>query len=284
MSWLTITILVPDELLKEAIIGEFSGDAISGVWERPHESGFSEVVFYFALGDLPRLSQPRIRRVFERHDYPAPDIKIDEEEDVDWTIEWRKGFSSFALGKRFRVVPGWEEPPSGDSRIALRIDPGMAFGTGTHESTQMVVESLEHLNLNVPVVDLGTGSGILAIAAIKLGADCIAVCDIDVDAVSVAQSNFRRNQVTAALYIGTIDAIQTASIGIVLANLTCDVIISKLSEITRVLQPAGMAVFSGFLTSQAASIEEHVASAGLKLLERVERGEWASFLVSNGGD
>lgn len=283
MSWQTITVIVPDEMLKDAIVGEFAGDGIAGVWERPHEPGSSEIVLYFTSGALPPLAVARIQRVFGRNGYSSARYQLGEEETVDWTVEWRKGFSSFEVGQRFRVVPGWEDPPSGDSRINLRIDPGMAFGTGTHETTRTVLEMLEALDISGVVLDMGTGSGILTIAARKLGGGRRIACDVDADAVAVARRNLERNDVCADLFVGSVTAIRSGSIALVLANLTSEVIARHLFQIRRVLAPTGQAVLAGILASQALLIEESFAEEGMMVRERRDCGEWVAYLVEGNG-
>jgi len=282
-SWHTLTVLVADELLKEAVIGEFSAGPIDGVWERPAAGGYQEVVLYFPKGGLPPLAEARVRRIFERNGLGPPEFRIGEEAEADWTREWRKGFSSFPIGQRFRVVPGWEEPPDPDSRIALRIDPGMAFGTGTHETTQMVLEALEVLGRQSPVLDLGTGSGILAIAARKLGANPVVACDTDPDAVAVARSNFVKNGVGPGLFVGSLDAVATGSVRLVLANLTAEAIAANLGDVARVLLPGGHAIFSGILGTQAGGLEPAMGDRGFVQENRTERGEWVSYRVRTGG-
>lgn len=283
-TWTTLSLHVPDPLLKDALIGEFSLDAIAGVWERtPSPDEGTEVVFYFDSPDLPPLARARIRRVFERNGHPAPAIEVGQEGAVDWSLGWRKGFTAFEIGARFRVVPSWEEPPDPDDRIALRIDPGMAFGTGTHETTRMVLELMERLD-EIPVtLDLGTGSGILSIAATRLGARSVLACDVDADAVRVAADNFRRNQVSVPVFVGSSDAVRTESVGLVLANLTADVIRDLASDMRRVLVPGGRAIWSGVLVEQRDKIELLMPTAGFEPAERVECGEWVSWLLRTRG-
>jgi ribosomal protein L11 methyltransferase len=180
-------------------------------------------------------------------------------------------------------VPSWEEPPEGDSRIALRIDPGMAFGTGTHESTRMAVELIEGVRLAEPILDLGTGSGILAIAASRLGAKRVMASDLDRDAVRVAQANFRKNRVEVPVFEGSTDAVRTSSIGLLLGNLTAEVIESRLGEFARILVPGGTVVLSGILASQAGALEAALAASGFRVDRRIEGGEWVAYVASRAG-
>ena len=285
LPWRTITIDTPDEL-KDAIVGEFSVDGIRGVWEKPMEgSERTELVIYFDEDHLPPLAQARVGRVFERNGYKLPKVILGSQEQEDWIRNWRKGYTSFPIGTRFSVVPSWEDPEdAGVGRIVLGIDPGLAFGTGTHETTQMIMESLEILQPEGPVLDLGTGSGILAIAAAKLGFRVEVACDVDADAVHVAANNFRRNGIQVPLFVGSIDAVRSESIGLVLANLTGDAIGNLLFDICRVLGPGGRVVLSGVLDSQTLTLRAALAAEGYVIENESTRGEWVMMAIRPNGD
>ena len=289
MSWLTMTVDVPEEL-KDAFVGEFSRDRILGVWEKTAPGNQRiELVLYFDEARTPPLVEARVGRLFERNGYPVsdvPEVRFGTEERKDWVREWCKGYSSFSVGERFQVVPSWETAAEIDSgRIVLGIDPGLAFGTGTHETTQLILESLESMETDSgPLVDLGTGSGILTIAAAKLDFTVAAACDVDTDALHVTRENLRRNGVSAPVFAGSIDALRTGCAAVVLANLTCDVILNLLGEIVRILMPGGIAVLSGILDSQVAALRETIRSEGFEIRREVQRGEWVAMKVSRRGD
>ncbi len=286
MSWLTITVDVPEEL-KDAFVGEFSRDRILGVWEKPAPGDQRiELVLYFEEARTPPLVEARVGRLFERNGYPVSEVRFGAQEQEDWTREWRKGYSSFSIGGRFQVVPSWEKAADVDSeRIVLGIDPGLAFGTGTHETTQLMLESLEAMEIGQgPVVDLGTGSGILTIAAAKLGFAVQAACDVDADALYVTRENLRRNGVSVPVFVGSIDALRTGCAHLVLANLTCDVIGKLLGEIGRILRPGGVAVLSGILDSQVDALRETVRVEGFESQSEFTRGEWIAMKVQPRGD
>lgn len=263
-------------------MGEFSLDGIAGVWERDARDGDgTELVLYFESDRLPPLVRARVGRVFERNGYLPPALSVGLQEREDWTREWRKGFTSFPLGNRFRVVPSWEAPPGGDDRIPIRVDPGLAFGTGTHETTQLMIEALESIGPSAsgPVLDLGTGSAILSIAAALLGHRAVVACDVDRDAVGVARENLRRNRSDAELFVGSADAIAPGTIGLLLANLTADVIAELLDDIARLLRAGATAVFSGILLAQAEEVRDRIAGAGFRVGGRRVRGEWTVMVA-----
>jgi len=278
MSWQTITLTVPEEL-KDAIVGEFSSDGIAGVWERDlpsREDDAVELVLYFEPGHPPPLVDARVGRVFERNGYDRPSVAVGRQEKEDWTREWRKGFTSFSVGTRFQAVPSWEDPSVAKERIPIRIDPGLAFGTGTHETTRLVLEVLESLEpADQIVLDLGTGSAILSIGAVKLGHSSVIGCDIDSDAVQVARQNVRRNDSNVSVFVGSVDAIATRSVRLVLANITADVIGLLLPDISRVMEVGGAAVFSGILDTQADAVRREISAAGFVVQLQRTLGEWA---------
>jgi ribosomal protein L11 methyltransferase len=287
VSWPTITLIVPDAL-KDAIVGEFSSDGIAGVWERPAGEGAQvELVLYFDRDTPPPLVSARVGRVFERNGFTPPVIAAGRQEKEDWALEWRRGFTSFPIGNRFRVVPSWESPAADDERLPIRIDPGLAFGTGTHETTQLVIEALESIGLGElhegVVFDLGTGSAILSIAAVLLGAKGVIACDVDADAVQVARDNLRRNHTTVPVFVGSIDAVGDGAVGVLLANLTADVIEDTVAGMARALAPGGRAIFSGILDTQAGRVAGRLAAEGIRVVSTVGRGEWVA-MVGHRGD
>ncbi len=277
MSWQTITLTVPDEL-KDAVVGEFSNDGIAGVWERDADGAGCELVLYFGPVSRARLVDARIGRLFQRNGYPAPEVRVGTQRKEDWSEEWRRGFTSFPLGRRFRVVPSWEEPAAGDDRIPLRIDPGLAFGTGTHETTRLVIEEMEALDARGavagPVVDLGTGTAILSIAAVRLGWRGVVACDVDRDAAAVARSNLRRNRADVPVYVGSADALADAVVEVMMANLTAEAIRGLLPEMHRIVRPGGSVLLSGILGAQADAVRGDVVVAGFAVRRERAMGEW----------
>lgn len=273
--WHQITLDTPDDL-KDAVLGELTELGAAGVWE----SGETELTAYFE--NLPAFDS--IHTLFQRAGLPRPQIVLSDVLDRDWGEEWKKSWSSFPLGSRFYVIPSWLDTVCPQGRFPLFIDPGQAFGTGTHESTQLTLEGMErHIKPENLVLDLGTGSGILAIAALKLGATNVSACDNDPVAVEVAKENLERNAAEQIrLMCSSIDAVATHSVDLLLCNLTADVIASIYEDIHRVLRPQGIAIFSGILNFQASGIQQFARTHGHLMLEHTSRGEWSALVVQNG--
>src|SRR6185369_12030721 len=194
MSWNQLTFDVPDDLI-DTVVGELSGDGVAGVWEKPGAPpGTTRLVLYFHHRSNFEKIENVVRSIFNRINQPSPAITRGIVEEADWTEEWKKSYRSFPVADSFFIMPSWERAVCPDDRLPIRIDPGQAFGTGTHETTQLTMEALERwIEPTHVVLDLGTGSGILAIASRLLGADQVYACDIDPVAIQVARANIDRN-------------------------------------------------------------------------------------------
>jgi ribosomal protein L11 methyltransferase len=285
MPWTEIALLVPD-FLKDAVTGELSEVGAAGLWEDEGPStGGVRLVAYFEnppeLDTLRTVLQP----IFQREGLDLPELKSASVKDQDWGEQWKKHWASFPLGRRFFVVPSWSDSICPDDREPIYIDPGQAFGTGTHETTQLTLEAMEvWMEPRKIVLDLGTGSGILAIAAKLLGARAVHGCDTDPVAVAVARENFERNSAPSiGMMCGSIDAIAGKSVGFLLCNLTAEAISELLPDIQRAMRPQAIAVFSGLLTSQSRDIRLKAGPLGLIVLQERTRGEWCALVMRNNG-
>jgi ribosomal protein L11 methyltransferase len=206
-------------------------------------------------------------------------------EERDWTEEWKKLYSSFPIGDDFFVIPSWEDCKCPHGRLPIRIDPGQAFGTGTHETTQLTIQALERwVEPEHAVLDVGTGSGILAIASRLLGAKQVFACDIDPIAAQVAQANIERNaENNVWTFCGSIDAVNSDSVHLLMGNLTADLIISLFPELDRILKPQGIAIFSGILHEQGEEVRQVISRARFVVHEELTRGEWLALVTEKHG-
>ena len=266
---------------KEILIAEVSGDDFAGAWERNKFQGRIELNLYFSDVSCLTELEDRVKNVFERLGESIPRVTSYLEEDLDWSKKWRENYTSFNLSKTFRVVPSRLEIESASYvKNVIRIDPGQAFGSGTHESTQMVVTAMEQCRVKVErVLDLGTGSGILSIAASRLGWRSVLACDLDPDAVNVAMDNFRKNLVPVNLFLGSVDCISSSSVGLLLANLSLNEIRSLLPGIQRILKSNGKAILSGILEIHSGSLCSLLLENGFSIEKEQIRGEWFSCVA-----
>lgn len=281
MSWSQLTVDVPEDL-TDAIVGELSEDGVAGVWESLAPApGFTRLVLYFPLNSDLNHIENVVRTLFTRCSRDCPPVSRSIVEDCDWTGEWKKSYRSFEIGNSFFVIPSWEQTNCPDDRLPIRIDPGQAFGTGTHETTQLTVEALERwVEPSHTVLDLGTGSGILAIASRLLGARRVFACDIDPVAVAVARANIERNAENEIwTFCGSAESVHKDSVRLVLCNLTADLIINILPEIERILVPHGIAIFSGILNEQHEEIRQAMVRFNFAIHEEIARGEWLALVT-----
>jgi len=247
--------------------------------------GLTRLVLYFGLRCHLERIEDEVRTLFNRSGRRNPAISRTVVEECDWTEEWKKSYKSFTIGADFFVIPSWENPAVPDDRLAIRIDPGQAFGTGTHETTQLTIEALERwLEPDQVVLDVGTGSGILAIASRLLGAKQVFACDIDPVAVQVARANIQRNsEDNVWTFCGSLDAVASGTAHLLMGNLTADLIVALFPEFLRVLRPHGVAIFSGILHDQIEDITECLKRFHFSVYGELTRGEWLAMVCEKHG-
>jgi ribosomal protein L11 methyltransferase len=206
------------------------------------------------------------------------EMRFREVEGRDWLAEWKKGWRPTVVG-RFVVAPPWSEVSEEAGRLVIRVEPGMAFGTGTHETTRLCLAAVEKHFDGGSFLDVGTGTGVLAIAAAKLypGAR-VEACDTDPLAVEVAEENARLNGVAERISfrVGSVEE-TTASADLVCANLTADVILPLLPALLGVT--CGRLVLSGILATQAAEVHARLVELGAAGYELTEEGEWIAVTI-----
>lgn len=214
-------------------------------------------------------------------------VTVDETEDIDWINNWKQYFHQFYIDD-ILVIPSWEDiQPEDDSRMVLHIDPGTAFGTGMHETTQLCIRQLrKHVKEGNWLLDVGTGSGILAILSLMFGAGHALGTDLDICAVDAVADNCRANGIDPAdfeLLIGNIitdrelgERIGYERYDIVTANILADVLVPLTPVIVRHLKPGGVYITSGIIDDKEQTVRDAVEAAGMKVLEVTYQGEWVS--------
>ncbi len=218
-----------------------------------------------ALRDLPRYGVSGAGTVLT--------LRYVEEE--DWANAWKAYFKPIRIGRRLVVTPPWESPELAAEDIPLIIDPGMAFGTGSHPTTQLCLAALEdYVRPGMRVADIGTGSGILAIAAAQLGASSVAATDIDPLAVTIATENARVNAVT----IQTGSEMPPGPFDLVVANILADVIIGLSDSFANRVAPDGIFIASGIIDTRESDVRMAVEGSGFSPLETRRGGEWVALI------
>ena len=219
-------------------------------------------------------------RVYDLPSSSVREMSIREVANEDWLGEWKKSWQPVEVGERFTIAPPWAEIPDSRNRIVVRIEPGMAFGTGTHETTRLCLAAIEKYFNGGSFLDVGTGTGILAIAAAKLFPEArLEACDTDAEAIAIARENARLNGVAERITfrVGTVEE-ATASADLVCANLTADVIARLLPSLLAVT--CGRLILSGILDSQLEMVAASLLDAGVpNAIEIMRDGEWLAMIV-----
>ena len=208
-------------------------------------------------------------------------IGVDED---DWADAWKQYYKPVKCGKKIVIVPMWEKYDAEDDEVIIKMDPGMAFGTGTHETTRLCLGMMEkHMKKDMTVLDMGTGSGILAIYAAKIGAEKIDAYDIDPVAVRVAKENFKENGVEDKIHCAVSDLMQNADktrekYDFVCANIVADIVI-RLSEcMGDYVKIGGLCAVSGIIEPQAERVKTAVSEKGFVLIDESKENDWCSFV------
>jgi len=219
-------------------------------------------------------------RIYELPSSSVREMTVRQVVDHDWLSEWKKNWQPVEVGKRFIIAPPWAEISDDHSRIVIRIEPGMAFGTGTHETTRLCLVAIEKYFVGGSFLDVGTGTGILAIAAAKMFPNAqVEAYDTDADAVAIASENARLNGVAEKITfrVGTVEE-TTASADLVCANLTADVIAAMLPALISVT--CGQLVLSGILDTQLEALQARMLECGMsEPCEIMQDGEWIALVV-----
>jgi ribosomal protein L11 methyltransferase len=298
-TWVEISCSVPAELVD--IVAEYltnlSGtgvcvenlnvDAFSHS-EIP-ESVTATVRSYFSASEdsAERLAEigTFLKELSQRE--PGSEISLPQLSTVsteDWSSSWKVNFKPLRVGRRLLIVPSWEDVQPGQDDIVLHLDPGMAFGTGGHETTRLCLELLEQIMDSMPtllspsVLDLGTGSGILAMAAVQLGAGRVCAVDIDPDAVAVARENLAINGLLEQVECSTtpLESLE-GSYDVILANILAEELVRLAPFLAERLAPAGSLVLSGILGEKEGLVRNGFAPQPLEYQATLHAGEWVAI-------
>lgn len=297
--WLEVSLTTDGELAEAIadVLGRFVSNGVvveSGVRYNDAEDegtpvGPVRIYGYMAIDE--NIEETR-QRLLESLYYlgriralPEPEFRAIEDE--DWMASWKQHYKPIPIGKRLIVVPVWIEVQD-DGRIPVRIDPSMAFGTGTHPTTQLCLEMIEtYVRPGQTVIDVGCGSGILSIAAIKVGASHALAVDIDNASVRSTRENAEANAVLEWIEtgLGSVDEVRNGQFTlrhapVVLANILAPVIIRLFDAgLADLLETPGKMVLSGILVEQAPAVIEAAQSKGLRFIEQIQQGDWVAIAL-----
>jgi ribosomal protein L11 methyltransferase len=305
MNWLEVSLVVNGEL-AEAVADVLARFAYSGVMmeqgvkyndeeDAGTPTGPITVRAYLEMDDQIEETRQKLEEslYYLGMIQPLPAATYKQIEDQNWMEAWKQHYKPILIGKRLVIVPAWMDSPD-PSRVAIKIDPGMAFGTGTHPTTQLCLELMELFfvgakhALPLQIIDVGCGSGILSIAAIKLGASQALGVDIDAGSVKNSRENAESNGVgdEFILGVGSVDEIKNRQFAfekasLVVANILAPVIIRLFDAgLADLMEDRGSIILSGILQDQEQRVVEAGQAKGLRMNERRQMGDWVAFTMS----
>lgn len=303
-SWIEVSVVVEAELAEpvaEVLVDYLSKGVVLETLQAevpPQDAGQSPPsVRVYGYLPVDEQLENRQRKIQEALYYlgtirSIPQPTFTELEDENWASAWQKRYRPLPLGSNLIIVPTWLSNPD-SSRLPIFLDPGMAFGSGTHPTTQLCIELIAESLAQQPsarMIDIGCGSGILSIAAVKLGVEHVLGVDRDPGAVRVALANARTNGVEEKIQFatGSVPEILEGTLSLRRAPLVAvNIIAPVLSELldqglVRTVAPGGVLVLSGMLAEQAPEIEERLEDSKLVIKTRKQQGDWVGLLASRG--
>lgn len=251
------------------------------------DMGIIEIKTYFSeKEDLEKIKEKVIDKI-EKTPYLEKgirygEVEFDEIEDKDWSEEWKKGYKPMRVGKNVVIKPSWEEYEEKENDLVIELDPGMAFGTGDHETTYMCIEAIEeYIKKGDLVYDVGCGSGILGIAASKLGAEKVIGVDLDPVCVDVSNENVKRNNVednVNILHGNLLDVVKDKA-DLVVANIIAEIIVDLSDDLSNYLKLNGMFIGSGIIIEKIDMVVEALEKNNFKILDIRKMNGWSCVIA-----
>jgi len=268
-----------DPQLVEHLIGIMSQLGFEGFWE--DEVALKCYISSERWSDTMQGELESIARTMARSSSSSlPKISVSVIEDRNWNEAWEKTIRPIHVTDRIVIRPTWHSYTPTGGEVVLVIDPKMSFGTGYHETTRLVLRLMEkHLQANSHVLDVGTGTGVLAIAAIKLGASSAVGVDVDEWSYANALENVALNNVQESVKIvaGDLSSVPTERFNMIAANIQRNVVEPLLGDMYRQLMPGGIIILSGLLISDREQMRTALHAAGLEIVEEMVENEWIAF-------
>lgn len=208
-------------------------------------------------------------------------VSLSDVNESDWANEWKKYYKPTKIGQKIVVKPTWEDYDKQEGDLIIELDPGMAFGTGTHETTSMCIRELEkYVDESKRVFDIGCGSGILAIAAAKLGAKEVVAGDLDEVAVKVSRENCELNNVLDKVVVkhGSLFEVVEGKADVIVANIIADIIKILANDVSKFLSEDGVFISSGIIHAKIDEVVEALQKNGFEIVEIVKLGEWSAIV------
>ena len=218
-------------------------------------------------------------RGFTDEELGSWEIVLDEKENQDWSKKWKEKWTVTHVSDKIAVVPSWLEYTPKEGEITITLDPGCAFGTGTHQTTQLCMKAMEkYMPAGAKAADIGTGSGILAICAMKLGASSAYGCDNDETVIDVCKENAKINNINCTFELNTADKI-TEQYDFVCANILHNILAEIMGDLKNIMKDGAKIVLSGILNDKKDIVLEALAKHKLKVLEIMSQNQWVAIVA-----
>lgn len=241
-----------------------------------YDNGISEDEIRAILAEQRNILKSRS---FSDDELGSWNLSLQKKENQDWSKKWKEKWDITRVSDRIVVVPDWLEYCPVPDEIVIRMEPGCAFGTGTHSTTQLCMKAIEkYMQKNAKVADIGTGSGILAICAKKFGAATVYGCDNDETVIDVAKENAVKNNVQCVFELNTADKL-TDKYDFVLANILHNVLANIMGDLKTIMKDGAYMVLSGILDEKKKVVLEAVQKHGLELVEEMHQNQWVALIV-----
>ena len=303
MNWTEITVTIPNEYTETAsaianmtvpygIYIEDYSDLEQNAWDIAHidlideelvSKDRSNSIIHIYISECDNAAEAleflKERLAAEKIPFETSALGVD---DKDWNENWKKYFHTIEIGEKLAVVPSWEKYENPDNRTVLSIDPGAAFGTGTHATTSLCLGVLDKsTKKGQKVLDIGCGSGILAIASVLLGADFAVGVDIDAQSVKTAKENAEINHLSdkTEFFVGDLADKVSGKYNIVCANIVADVIIRLLPDVGQFMEDDGILIVSGIIDIRKEDVLNAIEQNGFKITEEAYRENWCAFVL-----
>ena len=244
-----------------------------------YDNGISEDEIRAILAEQRNILKSRS---FSDDELGSWNLSLQKKENQDWSKKWKEKWDVTHVSDRITVVPDWiEYSPLRKDEVVIRLEPGCAFGTGTHQTTQLCMKAIEkYMPLNAKMADIGTGSGILAICAAKFGASEVYGCDNDPTVIDVAKENAQKNAAKCVFELNTTDMI-TEKFDFVCANILHNVLAEIMPDLKNIMKNNAIMVLSGILDEKKQVVLDAVKKYDLELLEEAHQNQWVALIVKN---
>ena len=292
MKWAQVTVTISQEASEAVANRLFDLNALGVEIRDPQTptSSSATLVTYFPMDDLVGDRLQKVQQFLDQlPEWGIPagrsSVSLKAIQEADWAEEWRSSFSPQKIGDCIVVAPTWIEIVPKPSEVLIRLDPGMAFGTGQHPTTRLSILLLEKtIKGNEILADIGTGSGILSVAAAKLGASSIDAVDLDETTLPVASNNFRLNDVESVIHLQAGNGLDVCSgkYDVIIANILTKVLLPMIPKFSRFLNARGVVILSGIMKQEAAQVVKALKLHQLSPIDIEQDEEWVAISAKLG--